>query len=60
MKLKFKGEDGSMHLKTGQVYEVEIRTIRQYIVLFIKHPVFGCIKCPYGSPGTFERNWKLP
>lgn len=60
MKLRYKGTDGSMRLKTGQIYEVEVRTIQQYIVVIVKHPALGYIKCPYGSPGSFDRYWKLP
>lgn len=60
MKLRYKGTDGSMRLKTGQVYDVEIKTVRNYIVVFIKDSKLGNKACPYGSPGSLARYWKLP
>lgn len=60
MKLRYKGADGSMRLKTGQVYNVDIRTIYKYIVVIIDDPILGRMVCQYGSPGTLARYWKLP
>ena len=60
MKLRYKGEDGSMRLKHGKVYEVEIKTVRNYIVVIVKDSTLGHVVCPYGSPGSLSRYWKLP
>lgn len=60
MKLRYKGEDGSMKLKTDHIYECEIKTIRNYICVKVHDPELGVWICPYGSPGTLAHYWKLP
>jgi hypothetical protein len=62
MNLKFIGEDGSMGLKHGEVYDTSIVCTfhDNYItVKWLDHDgVFR--KCPYSSPAAFTANWAKP
>lgn len=58
MFLKFIGEDNSMGLRKGQIYDVVIKcSRRQSNILVIIPPKFVC---PYSSPQTFAENWSKP
>ena len=59
MNLKFIGEDGSMGLKHGAVYDLNV---------FVNH-THVCVEwfdgnefrqCPYSSPASFAANWAKP
>ena len=52
MKLKFIGEDGSMGLKNGSVYFVQVYTDRGKIYVD-----WGLHYCPYSSPQALAKNW---
>lgn len=58
MKLRFKGEDPKRRIKTGEVYDVEIRTVKDYIVIIIDSPELGRIYFPYKTIGTITHYWK--
>ena len=62
MNLKFIGEDGSMGLKHGEVYDTSIVCTfhDKYItVKWLDHDgVFRL--CPYSSPAAFAANWAKP
>lgn len=57
MILTFVGKDGSMNLKHGKKYNVEIKSGHKVICVYWKD-MFGrqCV-CPYSSPQTFAANW---
>ena len=59
MKLKFIGTDGSMGLRNGHVYKVNIRSNDKYIILFIEKNFWHSMECPYGLPQAFANNWSL-
>ena len=54
MKLKFIGEDGSMGLKHGKVYLVQIYADRGKI--FVAWGTGSCC-CAYSSPQALAANW---
>lgn len=64
--LTFIGENGSMNLKHGKVYQVKILTHGSYIWVTWKpdpepraaHQPPNC--CPYSSVEALARNWRLP
>lgn len=63
MKLKFIGADGSMGLRHGEVYDVEIKTGGEFIRVLIPGFRFaenhlGTWSCPYSSPTTLAANWE--
>lgn len=65
MELKFIGDDGSMGLHHGEIYDVEIKTGGKYIRVLIPGFRFsknhlGTWSCPYTSPQTLSDNWTLP
>lgn len=55
MRVRFVGRD-TLGYKTGQVYDVQVRTDRNGEVPRITWPVV----CPYGSWDAFWANWELP
>lgn len=58
MRLKFIGADGSMGLKHGKVYSVNICSSSAYIWVEWRG-IFGDKRaCPYSSPATFAANWE--
>lgn len=59
MKLKFIGEDGSLGLKHGKKYEVELKTIGKYLIAIIDTGWISWTTCPYGSVQAFAKNWEL-
>ena len=64
MQLKFIGEDGSLRLRNGQVYEVDVLTKVDYIWVCIPDFDLGEVTatwhCPYVSPQSFAANWRKP
>ena len=57
MYLKFTGENGSMGLVNGRVYDVTIKIEREFIMV---HVEFCGPSCPYSSPQSFAKNWAKP
>lgn len=55
MKLRFVGEDGSLGLKHGKVYDVTIGTTSQYLWVS-----WDSADCPYTSTQAFAENWQIP
>ena len=56
MYLKFIGENGSMGLRRGSIYDVKIISKDKYI--WVK---WGFRKvCPYSSPQALAKNWTKP
>lgn len=62
---KFVGEDGSLGLRNGGVYLLEVR-FREYrpdiLVTAYRRGLFGIglfqvTVCPYGSMQAFNKNW---
>lgn len=60
MKLRFIGQDGALRIKSGQVYDVNVHTVGEFICVTIKDPELGTLHYPYKAPGTFSHNWKTP
>ena len=60
MYLKFIGEDGSMGLSHGRIYDVQVKTKNNYIWVIIPNILFDVWKCPYSSPQSFAKNWEHP
>ena len=56
MNLKFIGTNGSMGLIHGKVYNVNVFTKLNYILVTWKPDVI----CPYDSPQSFAANWAKP
>jgi len=51
--MKFIGEDGSMGLRRGQIYNVQISSKGEYIWVD-----WGfCKMCSYESPESLAKNW---
>lgn len=57
MYLKFIGENGSMGLAHGCVYDVIVEDNRGLIWVIQRY--FGP-SCPYDSPQSFAENWAKP
>lgn len=56
MYLKYIGENGSMDLINGKVYNVDV-VLKDYYIWV----QWGfCKVCPYSSPQTFAENWVKP
>lgn len=60
MKLKFIGEDGSMGLRTGEVYDTRIFIKGEYLWVEWKVNLYTVKSCPYISTQSFAQNWELP
>ena len=58
MYLKFVGEDKSMGLSHGRIYDVRVKTKKNYIWVEIPNVLFGAWRCPYSSPQSFAANWE--
>lgn len=63
MRLRFIGADGSMGLKHGNVYEVEIKCFRSpkgHIWVAWEFNRFGDViqACPYSSLAALNANWE--
>lgn len=58
MLLKFIGEDGSMGLRHGDVYECNIATIPPYVWIAVRMPSGGSITCPYSSLRMLQAEWQ--
>ena len=56
MKLRFIGEDGSMGLKHGKIYEVDI-TIPKYGYIIVEWYNPYLTRCPYKSLSALCANW---
>lgn len=59
MKLRFVGEDGSMELKNGEVYETRIFIKGKFLLVEWKVNLFSAKSCPYSSTKAFAQNWEL-
>jgi hypothetical protein len=57
MHLTFIGKDGSLGLKHGKQYYVEIVTKNGMLQATIYNGLYKC-GCPYSSPQSFAENWK--
>lgn len=60
MKLKFIGEDGSMGLRTGEVYDTRIFIKGECLWVEWKVNLYAVKSCPYISTQSFAQNWELP
>lgn len=60
MKLKFIGEDGSMGLRTGEVYDIRIFIKGECLWVEWKVNLYTVKSCPYISTQSFAQNWELP
>ena len=60
MKLKFIGEDGSMVLRTGEVYDTRIFIKGECLWVEWKVNLYTVKSCPYISTQSFAQNWELP
>lgn len=60
MKLKFIGEDGSMGLRTGEIYDTRIFIKGEYLWVEWKASLYSVKSCPYTSTQSFAQNWELP
>ena len=60
MRLKFIGADNSLGLKNGRTYNVDVRSVDEYIYVHIAAGWFDDITCPYSSPQSFAANWRCP
>lgn len=60
MKLRFSGKDNALRIKTGQVYDVKVHTVGEYIVVTVEDRNLGTLHYPYKSPSTFGHNWNKP
>lgn len=59
MRLKFIGEDGSLGLQHGKVYNISLKTYGGYIIATIQTGWISDTVCPYGSMKAFAKNWEL-
>ena len=60
MKLKFIGEDGSMGLRTGEVYDTRIFIKGECLWVEWKVNLYTVKSCPYISTQSFAQYWELP
>ena len=60
MKLKFIGEDGSMGLRTGEVYDTRIFIKGECLWVEWKVNLYTVKSCPYISTQSFAQNRELP
>lgn len=60
MKLKFIGEDGSMGLRTGEVYDTRIFIKGECLWVEWKVNLYTVKSCPYISTQSFAQNWEQP
>ena len=60
MKLKFIGEDGSMGLRAGEVYDTRIFIKGECLWVEWKVNLYTVKSCPYISTQSFAQNWELP
>lgn len=58
MKLEFIGEDGSMGLRHGEVYECHVVSCAPYVYVFWYVDQKYMRKCPYSSLKTLLQNWE--
>lgn len=59
----FTGEDGSMSLRNGGVYVIELKSYSQhiwpYVVQWVDPDTNEVKECPYSSESAFHKNWKF-
>lgn len=59
----FTGEDGSMGLRNGRVYMIEVKSYPQntwaYIVQWVDPNTNKVNWCPYSSESALHKNWKF-
>lgn len=60
MLLKFMGENGSMGLIHGIVYDVDIFSGRKYIYVKWANEQGSLVQCPYSSIEQLACNWMTP
>lgn len=56
---RFIGKDGSMGLKTNEVYETRIFIKEKFLWVEWKVNLFSVKSCPYSSTKAFAQNWEL-
>ena len=59
MELRFIGADGSLGLKYGKTYDVELKVYGRHMITIIKTGWISSTVCPYGSIQAFAKNWEL-
>jgi len=47
-----------MGISNGRIYDVRVKTKKDYILVEIPNVLFGAWKCPYSSPQSFAANWE--
>ena len=59
----FTGKDGSIGLRNGRVYIIDIKSyphhIWPYIVRLVDHTTNKVKEFPYSSESAFHKNWKF-
>lgn len=62
MTLRFIGADGSMGLKHGETYWVDITTPFTFSGPYLRVRIYlggnNVVDCPYSSPQSFAKNWE--
>jgi hypothetical protein len=58
MKLRFIGADGSMGLKHGEVYGVNLGNTQAFITVYWMDEEGYVTPCYYSSPKAFAKNWE--
>jgi hypothetical protein len=58
MKLRFIGADGSMGLKHGEIYEVNLGNTYALITVYWMDKEGYATPCYYSSPQSFAKNWE--
>ena len=58
---KFIGQDGSLGLKKGNYYVIDLKTniFTKKVLAYIYFSERDVITCPYTSIKTFNQNWEL-
>ena len=59
MKLRFVGEDGSMGLKNGEVYDTRIFIKGKFLWVEWKVNLFAVKSCPYSSTKAFAYGFSM-
>jgi len=58
--LMFIGQDGSLGLKHGELYEVELLPLNHMFYVTVKRGLVVKAICPYETLVGFAKNWTLP
>lgn len=60
MLLKFIGENKSMGLRQGKIYDVTVKSDSRYLYVLWRTEQGKVMCCPYSSPAAFASNWTKP